>query len=1064
LDEAALIGRAQAGDREALGQLLMSYRKSSYAFALRMTGRAEEAEDVCQDAFLRAFRDLASFRPARGSFRSWLFGLVAHAHGSRASSERARRRRERSREMGAREDGAASAGLEREELRRQLDRALGRLAERYRLPIVLHYEQGFSYGEVAASLAMPEGTVATNIRRGLEDLRVVMARAGYATAALGAVEAALSRLPVVQAPSSLAVFIQNLVAGTATKTAGAAAAASAGGLALGWKLLAGLSLATLLGAGGYAGWRQLRPPAAAPRPEAPPARAEPLPHPVSSISGAVVDAKTRQPVSGLGVALRSDEGAKLLPLPGEETVEGLPTATTDEAGRYCLRFMTDSRRRLSLMIHTRSEKHGGAYRYVGVYRGEAVTAKEMQVTAYASVRARVLDPDGKPVAGARVRGNGSAEYLTDADGRFTDSRVPAHRFGWTVAAQGFELERFTFWIGNPGEGEPAIRLVRCKPVTGTVTEADGRPAKNARVYAGGYPSVNVLPNWWVPVGDDGSYEMGTMPKKGAAAWIFPVRDREIVGEPVRAEPGQENVTLKLYAVGRIEVEVRDEAGRPVEGAQVRSGQKDPGGGDNLRKFRWGTTDAKGRAVIEGAPAGRTKVELMRVAGVARLYARGPRPSFETEVSAGATARGKLALPARPKGAQAPPRISGFLLDELDRPVLHARVGACLKLEQKGIGTHRGNAWTEVDGRFEIEMPYDSGERDGKPRWEPPAPEKAGQVRIVATLSGYGGNVLDVTRQWPEGGRVLDAGRIAVKLAAEREIVVKAARPGSPRLRVALSRCTDEAGRDIPFRRIEGGTYGLSPAAECRIAVRHGGAIRIHLDDDLGNRSELVVPAGAAGGTPLAASFPAARKVELTVTDGAGRPVKDMRFFGRPAERRWSFPQNTGFCIDSDADGKIAFELAPQASGRFLLFASLAWQPYHGEIRAGTGPVRRTVKLKAADAVASGRVTDPAGRAAPAARARLAVGVGGFLSTSFDVDLDGGGRFSVAVPSGIAVTLQAHAETKDGRLEGETERVTPAPGQKLNLELRLEPERPPWMRHRRPRPQPVPRLPEPAEVF
>jgi RNA polymerase sigma-70 factor (ECF subfamily) len=91
--EEILILKAQTGDREALGELLLSHQAACYAFALRLTRHADEAEDVCQDAFLRASRDIAGYRPI-GSFRSWLFGLVAHAYGDRRDSERARHKRE----------------------------------------------------------------------------------------------------------------------------------------------------------------------------------------------------------------------------------------------------------------------------------------------------------------------------------------------------------------------------------------------------------------------------------------------------------------------------------------------------------------------------------------------------------------------------------------------------------------------------------------------------------------------------------------------------------------------------------------------------------------------------------------------------------------------------------------------------------------------------------------------------------------------------------------------------------------------------------------------------------
>jgi len=195
MDESALIAKAQTGDREALGRLLEAHQGVCYAFALRLTRKSVDAEDVCQDAFLRAARDVAGWRPV-GSFRSWLLSLVRHAHGDRADSERARKRREESLAMERKPhvtQSVPTGPAEQAELRRQIELSLERLDDRYRLPISLHYEQGLSYVEAAAALEVPEGTVATNIRRGLEELREMMSRAGYSAATPAAIAAALSQ-------------------------------------------------------------------------------------------------------------------------------------------------------------------------------------------------------------------------------------------------------------------------------------------------------------------------------------------------------------------------------------------------------------------------------------------------------------------------------------------------------------------------------------------------------------------------------------------------------------------------------------------------------------------------------------------------------------------------------------------------------------------------------------------------------------------------------------------------------------------------------------------------------
>jgi RNA polymerase sigma-70 factor (ECF subfamily) len=234
----------------------MAHEPACYALALRLAGQPAEAEDVCQDAFVRASRDIASAGPIRNT-RSWLFKLVVHSCGHRAQSEAARRRRE---ELAAMQQtvsqGAAADAAGRAELRQQLDASLRQLDERLRLPIVLHYEQGLSYADAADVLDLPEGTVATNIRRGLEELKGLMVKAGYACT-VPAVVGVLGQGAAVAVPAGLTAFIQSLTAGGVGKAAAGVAlkvsarlgAKKVMALALGWKVAAVAGAVAVTGIG-----------------------------------------------------------------------------------------------------------------------------------------------------------------------------------------------------------------------------------------------------------------------------------------------------------------------------------------------------------------------------------------------------------------------------------------------------------------------------------------------------------------------------------------------------------------------------------------------------------------------------------------------------------------------------------------------------------------------------------------------------------------------------------------------------------------------------------------------
>jgi hypothetical protein len=426
----------------------------------------------------------------------------------------------------------------------------------------------------------------------------------------------------------------------------------------------------------------------------------------------------------------------------------------------------------------------------------------------------------------------------------------------------------------------------------------------------------------------------------------------------------------------------------------------------------------------------------------------PLWSADVDVAAGKTARATLAY--RP-GTENLPRVVGFLVDEAGRPVLHARVGACAKRKdaefyRKGYyAADRGDTWTQVDGRFEIVMSSDRGIRAGLRAWEPSDPAGAGQVRIVATLAEYyTKNMYDVTRDWPKEGNTLDVGRITVRIPAEMEVAVRGERPGSKRLDLEVQSCTDQAGRNVLYRLnyLHPQWNPNSVGPDIRIVARCEGIMNLRLGDELGNVADLRVPAEARNSKePLTVRFPAARKVVLTVLDEAGKSIKGVRLVGRPtgrpADAPWKFPPG-GIAGDiSDETGELAFELAPQANGTYMLYKELGLQPFSAELPAGAEPLRQTIRMRPSDASVAGRILVPAGQTV-ISRSAVVFGVvknadGGMPGIPLELDHDG--RFSAAVPSGVAFHVYAMATTNDhGLLFAHSASVTLKPGQKANLDV------------------------------
>jgi RNA polymerase sigma-70 factor (ECF subfamily) len=167
-DDAALVAATLAGQREAFGTLVERYEWAVYNLCLRTLRDAEEAKDASQEAFLKAFRALGTFR--RGSkFSTWIFSIAYHACCDRLN----RRRRYSDAELPDRADPAPGPALEAERLDEatQLRAAIDKLPEKYRAVITLYHLQGHQYEEIARVLDLPMGTVKTHLFRAKEQLR-----------------------------------------------------------------------------------------------------------------------------------------------------------------------------------------------------------------------------------------------------------------------------------------------------------------------------------------------------------------------------------------------------------------------------------------------------------------------------------------------------------------------------------------------------------------------------------------------------------------------------------------------------------------------------------------------------------------------------------------------------------------------------------------------------------------------------------------------------------------------------------------------------------------------------
>ena len=180
-DDLALVERCLAGDVTAFERLVEKYRARVYRLAFNVLRDTEEAWDVAQEAFIRAWQALPSFR-RQSAFYTWLFRITMNV-----ASDRARARAARGRAFGTERLEEAywdrelidpgeppDARAARAEARRRIMRALDALPEHHRAIIMLSDLQGLSYREIAEVLRIPMGTVMSRLHHARKRLRAAL--------------------------------------------------------------------------------------------------------------------------------------------------------------------------------------------------------------------------------------------------------------------------------------------------------------------------------------------------------------------------------------------------------------------------------------------------------------------------------------------------------------------------------------------------------------------------------------------------------------------------------------------------------------------------------------------------------------------------------------------------------------------------------------------------------------------------------------------------------------------------------------------------------------------------
>lgn len=173
--EQPLIHQVQQGNTQAFSVLVNEHQQFLYNLALRATSNPHEAQDIVQEAFIRAWRSIDQFR-GQSSFRTWLYRITINLCYDRYPKLK-RDRETLSLEVELHhplQEDPLEQHMDQTQLRTLIHQHLKTLPELYRMVLLLRYQKELSYKEIAQILDMPMGSVKTAIFRAKQELKELL--------------------------------------------------------------------------------------------------------------------------------------------------------------------------------------------------------------------------------------------------------------------------------------------------------------------------------------------------------------------------------------------------------------------------------------------------------------------------------------------------------------------------------------------------------------------------------------------------------------------------------------------------------------------------------------------------------------------------------------------------------------------------------------------------------------------------------------------------------------------------------------------------------------------------
>jgi len=186
MTEQELVARAKAGDQDAFEQLVLDNQNRVYSLAVRMVNDREEAADLAQEAFLKAWRSLSGFQ-GESSFATWIHRLTTNICIDHLRKQKRRQEIEPVASLDDEESGWTEPAdwqqdpqrqLEQAELSREVARGLEALPDHHRQVLVMRELSGLSYQEIGQALSLDPGTVKSRIARARMALRKILLESG----------------------------------------------------------------------------------------------------------------------------------------------------------------------------------------------------------------------------------------------------------------------------------------------------------------------------------------------------------------------------------------------------------------------------------------------------------------------------------------------------------------------------------------------------------------------------------------------------------------------------------------------------------------------------------------------------------------------------------------------------------------------------------------------------------------------------------------------------------------------------------------------------------------------